>query len=667
MELFRTTKSIEKLPETVSKDLLYERMLEVDKKFNALLTDSRKIDYIITTRLDEVEFDVKIDDLRKDLGVLSVIIENLLLSWLESEIQVQQYSEMMALLKIRNVQLNGLCFSLQAVQKYEIEEVESMYYRTQKSFDQAEQYSIKFSEKLNTEFSVEKSLSEAAKKFASLQQEFLRNNPGYFADELEKLEFVLKDLTDARAITLKKQVIRFYNLGTSMMFILEEMRKKHKFEALEIQYERIPFYTQEIKEDFSIAKHWLKDIEDKFRNYQKNLMSVHCGQVPTYLESFRTEFQRRHSQAKEDYDQKISQYVSTTLSDFAIEIDDDFEIVDLLVEEDAYQPDQVVERFDTIKFNMQALGDTIKNFLFNLLDESFEPDLRATHTKDIVQGLSERHAVFDKKIYNFIDHFIERFVNERNKKQMQIEQQKQLFNRGYLPYIKELVDTSYTIDFEEIPTPLFMEILTLSTKLELESENRVVLLIENSSSMPLKNVGITFFVPNTFMIKRRIVKVGKLKPFEKKNVDTEFVPTEEGKFKIMAMVNYNHANDSFWMPSIQIPIVVGNPEKQDEKLNKLYAQFGIEPEKVEQIKKMDQEEYKEEFEDLIGKYPHLAKIPDGTVEKERLIKVLKEVEDIEGDIQDDSFYEEEPYSDMDSESKSEDSKDKSVENEPKQQ
>src|SRR6056297_932606 len=258
LDLFGYQGKFEEINDSVSKNTIQKRMLEIDKNFNKLLSESRQIDLIVITKLDSfLSEDTDIQKLRKHLGLLAIIIEQFLVPLLDNDLQAQQYNEMISLLKIRNIQLSGLIFTQKAKDAYQVDDSQSFYYQAQKNFAQAKNYAQEFAKEYHVDFQSEESLSDCAEKFCALLEDFTTNNPAYFADELEELELKLKDLTDARAITLKKQVITFYNLGTSLMFLLEEMREKKPFKALKIQYERIPFYTQEIKEDFYAAKRWL--------------------------------------------------------------------------------------------------------------------------------------------------------------------------------------------------------------------------------------------------------------------------------------------------------------------------------------------------------------------------------------------------------------------------
>ena len=41
-----------------------------------------------------------------------------------------------------------------------------------------------------------------------------------------------------------------------------------------------------------------------------------------------------------------------------------------------------------------------------------------------------------------------------------------------------------------------------------------------------------------------------------RKVETEIVPTEKGIFHFMVMVEYQHTNETFWMPSIRLELEV---------------------------------------------------------------------------------------------------------------
>ena len=55
---------------------------------------------------------------------------------------------------------------------------------------------------------------------------------------------------------------------------------------------------------------------------------------------------------------------------------------------------------------------------------AIDEDLMHTYSLEIVSGISEKSAVFDKKVLKYIDHLIESFINERNNKRLAIGDQR---------------------------------------------------------------------------------------------------------------------------------------------------------------------------------------------------------------------------------------------------
>jgi hypothetical protein len=634
-EIFNITKGIEDIEEKITDNVLNERMMVIDRIFNEYLSQSRQIEYVVVTKRDEIEFKIDIHDLGKKIGMLGLIIDNYLIRHIKNDLQVKQYSEMKTLCEIRNALLTSLWMTYEAKKSYKVKEAQEWYKKSQSNFTRAKTIALEYGEKSTIGFEDEKIIAEAGERFTELLYDFLTNNPGYFADELEEIETILKDLTDVRAIFFKKQIIEFYTLGTALMFLMGEIRERKPFEKLNIKFERILFYTQEIKEHFITAKTWLLELDEKFRDYQKKLMELHCGIRIGYLDDYRKEFEKRQLETTNQFNDSISQYVSATLSDYSIEISDDFDLLDVLMDDDGFDKELLMDKFEKERFEIAALSSTVKDFLFDFLKISINENLTQTYNLEIITAISEKNAEFDKKILRFIRILIQRFVDTRNQEKLTIEEQSKLFYDEYFSLIKRAVEESYTLELKEIPLPIFMELIILSTSLDVEVDYRVVLLLENPSLVNLRNVGVTFFVPNSFRIKTRILEIGKLKPNQKLNIDTNFIPTTQGRFNLMAMVNYEHFNDSFWMPSIKIPLIVGNPKPEDEILHNLYIKYGIDPKTVEMAKNLENEDQEELSEEerienkLNKKFKDRIKLPKDTIEREKMISLLKELDDME--------------------------------------
>ena len=221
----------------------------------------------------------------------------------------------------------------------------------------------------------------------------------------------------------------------------------------------------------------------------------------------------------------------------------------------------------------------------------------------------------------------ERFNDLRNKQQIALEKQKELFNLEYRPILEQVVKFSFTLSREQIAYPIFMEFLILSKAIDIDEEYRTILLIENPSQTTLLKVGVTFFVPNTFQIGTRILEIGKLRPGEKLRIDNRFTPTKEGHFFIMTMVQYEYAKESFWMPSIKIPLIVGNPPNENDALEKFYQEHGLKDEDILKLKA-----YRENV-DMSSTESEVEEEADAegeeTVEGRKLAEILKDFENFE--------------------------------------
>jgi hypothetical protein len=107
---------------------------------------------------------------------------------------------------------------------------------------------------------------------------------------------------------------------------------------------------------------------------------------------------------------------------------------------------------------------------------------------------------------------IDKFIEERDEKGYTIEEQRDKFNLEFRPLLDNLIRESFTITEDQIPYPIFIELVMLTTQLEVDKEYKVFFIIENPAKLSIDDVNVSFFVPNTFKIRTRQYKIGKMKP-----------------------------------------------------------------------------------------------------------------------------------------------------------
>ncbi|MHA1253354.1 MAG: hypothetical protein ACTSRP_25480, partial [Candidatus Helarchaeota archaeon] len=136
------------------------------------------------------------------------------------------------------------------------------------------------------------------------------------------------------------------------------------------------------------------------------------------------------------------------------------------------------------------------------------------------------------------------------------QEQREKFKSELNPQIQRLLDASFTLNEELIPYPLFIEVIMISKILTVGIPEKITVLLENPSKNIIKNINVSFFVPNSFQSRLRFAQIKKLKGNEKREIKTEIIPTEKGIYHFMVMVEYQTVGEMFWMPSIKFELEV---------------------------------------------------------------------------------------------------------------
>ena len=206
-----------------------------------------------------------------------------------------------------------------------------------------------------------------------------------------------------------------------------------------------------------------------------------------------------------------------------------------------------------------------------------------------------------------------------------------------------------------------MELLLITTIMEMERpkhpvDYQVFLLLENPNTVPLENVGITFFVPNSFRIKTRIMEIGKIKPHQKIRTSTNVIPTVEGRFYIMAMVQYEAHKRILLDAHYQTTSNSWGILKSMKALRDIYKKYGVDIDMVEHMKSLEATSQAYEDSEARKQFPK----DEETVEKDSVADLIHyidefEEEEIKGDSEVDfPIEQEESFSDDNAPSESTD-------------
>ena len=63
-------------------------------------------------------------------------------------------------------------------------------------------------------------------------------------------------------------------------------------------------------------------------------------------------------------------------------------------------------------------------------------------------------------------------------------------------------------------------------------------------------------MPDSFQSKLKFLTIKKLKVNKRRIIKTKIIPKKKGTFHYMVMAEYQHANNTFWMPSIKLELEV---------------------------------------------------------------------------------------------------------------
>jgi len=153
------------------------------------------------------------------------------------------------------------------------------------------------------------------------------------------------------------------------------------------------------------------------------------------------------------------------------------------------------------------------------------------------------------------------FDELRNKKVLSLKEQRKKFISEIKPNLQKLVDLSFTLNEEILPYPLFIDINIPNHKLKVNEPEVLTLIIENPNLTELKNIMIYFFIPESFHNKLSLTNIKKVKPNERKKIKIKVNPRNKGVFLSMVMIEYQHSNKTFWMPSIKFKLEVEEVKK----------------------------------------------------------------------------------------------------------
>jgi len=138
------------------------------------------------------------------------------------------------------------------------------------------------------------------------------------------------------------------------------------------------------------------------------------------------------------------------------------------------------------------------------------------------------------------------------------------------PSLEKLISLSFNLDKKVVPYPLFIDLKVQNKKLKLNHPEIIIVSIENPNLSEIKDIKIYFFMSDSFESKLEYTSIKRLKSNEISKIKTKIIPKKIGNFLFMVMVEYQHINKTFWMPSIKLELDV---ERDEEFAN--YNQYQL--------------------------------------------------------------------------------------------
>ena len=529
-------------------------------KLNSVFNEYR---HLIITKLDNISIDpLNLFNLIRSAGNFEIIIEEFLLIHIKDDKIRKKYEEFRDYSYLINKSLLGLYFSYLAKNSLYLEKCAKCYQLAEKNYQNIVDYcNITKLENSRSKFYKKKEIYTILSEFTAILRGILNKNPKYYSEKLENLlDKVIKINAEyIHKFNLYTQIEKIYQLERNTCVVLEKVKIDCPLLSTDTLEENIIFNTEENLEKLNIVRNWIKNASERYQKYQRNLLKLHSGKLIKYLESYRTEFINYKNINVEKFNNLLEEMVIKAFDAYnseAIEVLNtlsDFLQVDILNE-------KIIEKFEIEHKDLIQLDELLKNFIKDIFKKPLLRNLESEYYKKLISLISRKHTEFDKHILKYVNRMLREFQEFRNKKILSLEEQRNQFSLELKPNLQKLIDLSFNLDKKVLPYPLFIDIKTQNKKLKVNNSEVINFIIENPNFTEIKDIKIYFFMPNSFHTKLKSTNIKKLKPNEIRNIKTKITPIKKGTFLGMVMIEYQHINKTFWMPSIKLELTVEEAE-----------------------------------------------------------------------------------------------------------
>jgi len=531
----------------------------IESYFYQLKSDFNEYRHLIITKLDSISIEpLKLFNLIRSSGNFELIIEEFLLTYLKDDRIRNKYQDIKDHSYLINKSLLGLYFSYLAKNSGYIEKCAEYYQLAEKNYQNIVDY-CNITKLENTHFNIckKEDLYKILSEFAAILRGILNKNPKYYSDKLEDLldKLIKIKANDFQKFNLYNQIENIYQLEHNTSVVLEKVKIDCPLLSTDNLEENIIFNPEENLEKLNNVRNWINNVSERYQKYQRGLLKLHSGKLVKYLESYRTEFINYKNKNVNKFNNLLEAMILKALDAYNTE---SVEVLNSLSDflHDGKLNGKIFEKFEIEHKDLTQLDDLLENFMNNLFKKPFLRNLESQYYKKLISYISFNHSEFDKYILKYINRMLQDFEESRNKQILSLEEQKNQFSLKLKPNLQKLIELSFNLDERVLPYPLFIDINVQNKKLKLNHPEIINVIIENPNLTDMKDIKIYFFMSDTFQSKLQYTSIKRLKANETTKIKTKVIPKKTGIFHYMVMVEYQHINKTFWMPSIKLELEV---------------------------------------------------------------------------------------------------------------
>lgn len=534
------------------------RKLSIESYFNDIKSSFIEYRHLIITKLDTLGIDpVKLFYLIRSSGNFGIVIERFLLPHLKEGKSKNKFLEFRDLAYIINKSLLGLYYSYLAKETSQFKRSFKFYQNAEKNYQNIVDYC-----NINNILSTNSLLYHTGKfysilvRFTIIIRNILDKNPRYFSERLEELlqELGKFEIKNIHFDNLYKQIENIIQLERDTVVLLKNIRIDNPFLLTESFNEDKLLTEEENLDKLNRVRNWISSVSEKYQNYQNHLLKLHSGRIVKYLNTYRTEIFNYRNKNAEKFDDLLGVMINKALETYNSETVEALDILSDLMHKNIYSGN-LLERFKIGYNDIIRMDDLVNKFVKNLFKKPLLRNLESEYYKKIISVIADKHSEFDKHILRYIIRLLNDFEEIRNRKILSLEEQRNKFISEIKPNLQKLIDLSFTLNEEILPYPLFIDIKTQNQKLKVNNPETITLIIENPNLTDIRNI-VIHFLTESLENKLKITTIKKLKANERKKIKIRVNPRFSGSFLSMVMIEYQHSNKTFWMPSMKFKLEV---------------------------------------------------------------------------------------------------------------